>query len=192
MDPALGLGFRHTLHPVYTAFVLEPGIGTLTGDGKADLLEASKLRRIGTEHLLLPASGFRIHGIHPIQGIGKQRSLLSPGAAPDLDDDIPVVVGIFGQQQDLQLFCILRQLFLFRFKFRLRHLPQLRILRPGVQQLSCLLHGLGTALVCPVFLYDGFQVLIFLHQLCVHSNIRGHCRIREPLADFLKLLLHDL
>ena len=43
-------------------------------------------------------------GVHAEDFGGKERGLVSAGAGADFEDDVLFVVGIFGQQQDLDLF----------------------------------------------------------------------------------------
>ena len=49
VDAALGLGFGHALHPVDAAFKLQPGVGPLPVDEKADLFKAAQLRLVDAE-----------------------------------------------------------------------------------------------------------------------------------------------
>ena len=48
--------------------------------------------------------GLGVHGVHPKQAVGKQGAFLAAHAAPDLHDHILFVIGILGQQQNLQFF----------------------------------------------------------------------------------------
>ena len=119
MDPAAGLRLRHPLHPVHAAFVLQTGIGALTVDHKGNLFKTAVSVLIEADQFRLPAVGFRIFHIHPVNVRGKQRSLVPAGSAPDLYDDVFIVVWVFRQQQYLQLMLQLldaffgrRQLFL--------------------------------------------------------------------------------
>ena len=56
------------------------------------------------EHLDLPALLLGEARIHAEDFGGKERSLVAAGAGADFDDDVLLVVRIFGQEQDLQFF----------------------------------------------------------------------------------------
>ena len=54
------------------------------------------------QDLHLPALECGIALIHPEQVAGEQRRLVAAGAGPDLDDDIALVGGVLGQQQQAE------------------------------------------------------------------------------------------
>ena len=191
MDAALGLGFGNALHPVYTAFKLQAGIGALSGDGEAGLLDAAQFGIVEVEYLHLPAVALGIHGVHPHQRMGKQRCLLAAGTAPDLHDDILVVVGILGQQQDLQLLAGAVDLLLALPVLLLDDLPEIPVQTALLQQFRCLLVGVPGLFVLPVLLHNGGQVLVFLHQGAVLLIVADDRRIAQPCADVLIALLHS-
>ena len=56
------------------------------------------------KHLDLPALGLGIAGVHAENFGGKESSFVSAGAGADFQDDVFLIVGIFGQQQNFQLF----------------------------------------------------------------------------------------
>jgi hypothetical protein len=61
-----------------------------------------RLRR--RKHLHFPALRFGVARVHAEDFGGEESGLVSAGAGADFEDDVLLVVGIFGQQQDLQLF----------------------------------------------------------------------------------------
>jgi len=103
VDAALRLGHRHPLHPVRAALVLEPAPGRVALDQERDLVEAAHVGGVGAEHLDLQPVALGVADVHLEQVLGEQVGLLSPLRPPDLDDDVLAVVGVFGQQQDLEL-----------------------------------------------------------------------------------------
>ena len=122
--------------------------------------------------------------------MGKQRCLLAAGAAPDLHDDILVIVGVLGQQEDLQLLTGAVHLLLALPVLLLDDLPEIPVQTTLLQQLGCLLMG-GTGLaVLPVLLHNGGQVLVFLHQRTVLLVVTDDRRITQPCADVLITLFH--
>ena len=101
MDAALGFGLRHPLHPVDAAFVLQAAVGPLPLDRKAYLLDAPQLGFVQVQHLGPPAQPLDVHGVHPVEAAGKEGGLLAAGPGPYLDDDVLLVVGILGEEQQL-------------------------------------------------------------------------------------------
>ena len=59
----------------------------------------------------------------------KQCALLAANAAAQFHDDIALIVGVFGQQQNLDLLLQLLQQFLCRSKLLLRHFPEFRVMK---------------------------------------------------------------
>ncbi len=53
--------------------------------------------------IYFPAAVFCITAVHPIKITGKQGGLFPSGAVPDLDDDVFLIIGIFGQQKLFKL-----------------------------------------------------------------------------------------
>ena len=43
-------------------------------------------------------------GVHPEEVGGEEAGFLAPGAGPNLQDDVLVVVGVLGQQQEAEFF----------------------------------------------------------------------------------------
>jgi len=54
------------------------------------------------QNLDLPPAQFRIARVHTEQVCGKQRRLFSAGSRADFEDDVLVVIGIFGSQHELE------------------------------------------------------------------------------------------
>ena len=159
VDPAAGFRFRHTLDPVDTGFVLHPAVSAPSVNDEVRFLHAAQLCFVVIHQFDAPAHFCGIHGVHPEQTVGKEGAFFAAHAAPDLHDDIFVIIGIFRQQQKLKLF---KQFLFFRFRgleFLLSQLLHFRITHqfPGIQN----------GLLCPAVgfkrLYDGLQV-IFLPE----------------------------
>ncbi len=103
VDAALGLGFRHPLHPVHPGFELEARIGAPADDAQDDLPVAAVFPLAGTDHLGLPALAGGVLGVHAQQVASEQGSLIATGAGPDLQEDVGLIAGVAGQQQQTQL-----------------------------------------------------------------------------------------
>ena len=93
--------------------------------------------------------------------MGKQRAFLAAHAAPDLHNDVLFVIGVLGQQQDLQLF---KKRFLLRFCGGEGLLAQL--LHFGIRhQLLGVQHLLFRSDIGVVSLHNGLQVAFLPQQL---------------------------
>ena len=108
VDAALGLGGRHALHPVATRFKLHARIDALAGQPNNHLPVAAEVRGVGREHLGLPAVALGIPQVHAQQVAGEQGGLIAAGAGPNLEDDVALVVRVFGQEQPLKVAASLR------------------------------------------------------------------------------------
>ena len=94
MDAPLGLRFRHPLHPVHAAFKFHAPIHPGTGNLGHHFLKTAQLGRVGVHQFHRPAHGVRVTGIHTEQHFREQSRFLAACPAPDLQDDILVIVGI--------------------------------------------------------------------------------------------------
>jgi hypothetical protein len=103
VDPALGLGDRHPLHPVGAALVLEvrPGVGPLHQE--RHLVEAPHVGRGAGQDLERPAAAHGVGLVHLEQVAGEEVGLLAALGAADLDDDGLAVVGVAREEEQLQL-----------------------------------------------------------------------------------------
>ena len=109
MDPPLGFRFRYPLHPVHAAFKFHAAINPDAGNLGYHFLKAAQLRGIGIHQFHGPAHGIRVPGIHAEQNLREQSRFLAACPGTDLQDDILVIVGVPGQQQQGQLLLILFQ-----------------------------------------------------------------------------------
>ena len=110
VDAALGLGDRHPLHAVHAALELQPRPGAVAGldgaprlDRDRDVLVAAEVGLVAVEHLGPPAATLGVAQVHPQQVAGEQRRLLAALARLDLEDHVPVVVGVARHQQHPQV-----------------------------------------------------------------------------------------
>ena len=172
VDAALGLCFGHALHPVDAAFVLQPGVGPLPIDEEADLLKAPQLCLVEGDNLGLPALALGVGGVHPVEVVGEQGSLLPTGAAADFHNDVLPVVGVLGQQEQLQLLLQAGELYPLLPDLLLGHLLQLPV-GGLLQQLL----GAGEVLPAltpgPVGLHNGLNLLVLFHQPGIELPVRG-------------------
>ena len=170
------------------AFKFQPGEGTFSLNEHAALLHAAQLRLAEVHGLAPPPSGLGIHGIHPQQRTGKECALLSAHAASDLQDHIPVIIGVFRQQQQRQLPL---QPFTFRpggGKLLLSQFPQIRV----VKQLLCVRPGCLRRPPGVIGRHDRLQLLQFpghvpqTHCITIDAGIRQlGLKVLIPQGDLL-------
>ena len=161
VDPAAGFRLRHPLDPVNAAFVFHPGVGPPAVDDEVRLLHAAKLGFVVVQQLHGPALPGGVHGVHPEQAVGKQGAFLTAHAAANLYDDAFVIVGVFGQQQNLQ-FPV--EPLLFGLGIAVGLLAQLLHLRIGHELFSIVHLLLGPVIGC-VSRNNGLQVVLFPEKL---------------------------
>ena len=98
MDPSAGFRLRYPLHPMDAGLEFQPGIGPLAGNHTDQFLHAAQFRFVKGSDFNVPALFLGIHGIHPVEGMGKQCAFLAADSRADFQNDVFVVVGVFGQQ----------------------------------------------------------------------------------------------
>src|SRR6202521_2542333 len=103
MDTSLGLGLWHALHAMHATLVFQERIGALPVYLEHDLVESPMLARRDVDNLDLPALAlgpFRVH----TEKVGREEGRLLPTLRTlDLDHDVPIVVWILGQKENLEL-----------------------------------------------------------------------------------------
>src|ERR1700733_13539949 len=104
MDASLLLGGGNALNAVYTAFIFQLRKNPMAFNDGDDFLQSSRRGFRGREDFNLPALHFGEAGVHSEDFRGEKRGFISARAGPNFQDDIFLVVGIFGQQQDFQVF----------------------------------------------------------------------------------------
>ena len=184
VDTAAGFRFGDTLHPVNAGLVFHPGVGTPAVDDEVRFLHAAQFGLVVVHQFNAPALGGGVHGVHPEQAVGEQGAFLTADTAPDLHNDALVVIGILGQQQDLQLF---KQLFLLLFGSGIGLLAELLHFRIAHQ-----FFGIQHILLClPVSLksfHDGLQVILFPQQLGSLLGIVIKIRLFGFKTQFFKFI----
>ena len=101
---ALGLGGGHALHPMHSALVLHLRVHPLAFDDGDHFLQTTHSRFGLRKNLYLPAMLLGKSRVHAEDLGHKERGFVSPGAGADFQDDVLFVIGILGQQHDLDLF----------------------------------------------------------------------------------------
>ena len=135
MNAALGLSFRHPLHPVYATFEFQAAVSALALQREHNLLDAAQLGLVQAQHLVGPAFGGGIHAVHPEQAVGEQGRFLAARAAADLHNHVFSVVFVLWQQKQLEFLFQRFQLFLVFGQLLLYHFLKVRLQAAFVQQL---------------------------------------------------------
>ena len=161
VDPAAGFGLRDPLDPVDAAFIFHPGPGAPAVDQKIRFFDAAQLGVVVVEQLHSPAPGGGIHGVHAKQTVGKEGAFFAPYAAADFHNDVFFIVGILGQQQELEFLLQLSFRLFGGLKLLLAELLHLRVGLPGQQLPGLLLVLLGLP-EGGISFYNGFQFVFFL------------------------------
>ena len=137
------------------ALEFQPGPGALALNDGAALLYAAQLRLVHIHDVDFPALGLGVHGVHPQQRRREQRAFLAADTAPELHDDVFLVIGVPGQQENPQFFPEPVQLQLGRGKFLLGKLVEIRVVKQFLR-LSPVLFGPQPG---PVGLHHRLQLL---------------------------------
>jgi hypothetical protein len=109
MDAPLALGDGDPLDPMHAALKLQPrprrfaDVGSSLGaQCDSRLFDAAEIGLRLVEHLGLPTATLGIPQVHPQQVTGEQGRLIPALPRLDLEDRVPVVVGIARQQEGVQ------------------------------------------------------------------------------------------
>ena len=187
LDAALALGLGNALNAVHAGLVLHNGIDLVALDLELDALEAASLAGAGVKHGHLPLLGLEEALVHLEQVAGKDCCLVATGGGADLDNGVLLIVGVAGDEHELDVFLQLGQLGLVLGDVHLEHLLLVRI--AGLAQ-----HLLGSldviqrrdVLACGVHQVGLVRVLLVEARELL--DVAGNGRIGKLL---LKLLVGD-
>ena len=104
------LGHRHALHAVHAALVLQLAVDFVAADQRDHFLESADRGFAAGCDFHVPVLRFGVARVHAEDFGREQRGFVAARAGADFEHDVLFVVGILGQQQDLQLVFDLRQL----------------------------------------------------------------------------------
>ena len=102
VDTALAFGGGNALHAVAARFKFQTTVRAQTDDAGDDFFIAAQLAFVGGNDFNLPAVALGVAAVHTQQIACKQRGFVAARSGAHFDEDVFVVVGIFGQQQFLQ------------------------------------------------------------------------------------------
>ena len=176
MDAALRLRLGYTLHPVDAALVLEAVVGAPAIDRKDSFLGSAELRLVEVQQLHLPAPALDVHGVHPHEVVGEQRSFLAAGTGAYLHDDAFLVVYVLRQQQNFEIIFQLCHILTFFAQFLLYHSLKVR-----VEGLVPFQQGFR---LCQVVLRSGEGVVSVHHRLCFMVLLHQAAELRRVGGSF--------
>ena len=185
MDPAAGFCLGHTLHTVDAAFVFHLGIGALAADHEADVLHAADPDFLHIHGFHFPVLRLRVMHIHAVDFRGKQRRFIPACTRADFHNDILVIIGILGKQEDFQFllqfpdavlgFCLFffgqfSHLFIFFF----------------LQNCQRVFRSFLTVFILFIGLHDGGKFTLFLHQRLKSFLIVYYIRFCQQMKNLFK------
>ena len=180
MDPAAGLGLRHALHAMNAGLKFQARVRPVAVNFKIRFLHAAELCLVVVQKRHLPALRLRIHGIHPVQAVGKKRTLLAAHAAANFHNDALIVVRVARQKQNLELLLQLLELLFEGRIFLLTERFHFRVKAARIQHLAQLVRLFFRFAEASVGRHDRLQPLLLAQEL--GSRLRVCVKIRLPGA----------
>ncbi len=167
---------------MHAAFVLHARKHALAFDDGDHFLQAADARLGGRQHFHLPALRFGIALVHAEDLGREQRGFVAAGAGADFQDDVLLVVGILGQQQDLQLFLDLRDALLQLAQFLLGIGEHFGIGLVRGQRFA-LLDAARQVFVLAILLDHGLQFAVRLGSLLIALRVGDDLRRGQRLVQ---------
>ncbi len=183
----LRFGGGHALHAMHARLVLQLGVGAFAFHRGHDFLEPARRSARHGQNLDLPAPSLGETRVHAEEIGGKQRCLLSAGAAADFEQDVLVVVGILGKEQKLHPLFEAELLIGELRLFLPRQIPHFGILLHLARFIDAR-HGLS---VNAQGIHQLAQIGVLLGQLLHERRLGEHVRIRELARQLVEAALDN-
>ena len=183
MDTSAAFCFRHTLYPVYAAFVFKLGISSLSAYHEADIFHAADADFFHVHGFHFPALTFCIAHIHTVHFRCKKRCFVSACACTDFHDNVFIIVRVFGQQQDFHFLLQLFHTFSCLRQFFFQHLTHIFIAF-RFQHSQTVLNILSAFFIFFVCLHNRGQITLFFHQRAEPLLIICHSGLMQLAHDF--------
>ncbi len=103
MDASLGLGAGHPLHPVHSALAPEQSVRLGAPHGNDGFLEATDVALGYGDRFPAEAVARGKPLVHAVQVAGEQRRLVAPGACPEFENSVAVVVRVARKEELMKL-----------------------------------------------------------------------------------------
>ena len=195
VDASLRLGRGNALDAVHARLVFEARVHAFAFEREARVLDAARGvgRRIHQRRS--PALALAIAQIHAQYFRGEEARFVAARAGPDLEDDVALVVGVLGKEQDLELRLEAGEPFLDLWQFVLRHLPHVGV---GVLEERLVLPQIvAYALEITKGFYQRLELRALLHQRLDTCRVGENGGIAEVggqtvelVLDLLQLVVH--
>jgi len=182
MDAALRFRRRHALHAVRARLELEPRVSALTGDLGDDFAIAAEVGGVLRDDFHLPAIAFGEPAVHAEEIAGEQRRLVAAGTRADFEKDVPLVVGILGQQLLLQIHFQRRETVARRADFVFRESAHFGIGRHFLGDTDVVL-----ALAIGAIEFDHrLDLRVFAREPAIRLHVVGHVFGRKQTIQFIE------
>ena len=122
LDATLALGLGDALDAMHAGLILHNGVHAVARYLELDGLEAASLGRAGIEHFHLPTARLDKALVHLKEVAREDGCFVAAGSGANLDDGVFVVVGVAGDEHELDVFLKLRKLCLVLGDVHLEHL----------------------------------------------------------------------
>ena len=189
VDAPAGLRHGDPLDAVHPALELELAVGPVAVDAERNLLVPSDAGLVAVDDLHLPALALAEAVVHPVEVGGEESGLLAARPGADLHDDALLVVGVPGQEQQLQFGREALDLRLERIQLVPRQGLHLGV--SGLEQLARLLDAGEGGPVLAVFFNHRLELRPPLSQGLKLPGVRGHGGVGHPALDLHKILFQS-
>ena len=96
MDSTLSLGGRYALDTMGATFKLQSAISPFAMHHGDDFFQTANTRGMMVHDFHFPISVLRKPAVHAIKVAGEQGCLLSTGAGPDFENNVFLIIRVFG------------------------------------------------------------------------------------------------
>ena len=184
LNATLALGLGNALDAVDAGLVLHDRVHLVARKLELDGLETAGVGGAGINRLELPSTTVGKAAVHSVEVACEDVGLIAAGCAANLDDGVLLVVGVTGDEEDLDLFLKAGKLCLVLLDFLLQHGACLGV--------GLLAHELAGG----VDVIEGAHVFAcLLHERHLVRALLGQTRILFGVADHsgvVELLLQCL
>ena len=190
VDASLRLGFRYPLHAMDAGLMLEPAIRPFPTRAENDFAIAAGVVEVLGCQLDAHSERFGKTHVHARQIPSKNAGFVAAGAGANLDENVPVVVGVAGKHQLGKFAFEFAGTVAERARLVLREFPQLAValVREAIAGRN-LAFGLPKASEC---LYRGLELRALLNERGVSRLIEGARGMREFGFDFVEPPQHRI
>ena len=167
------------------ALILEDTVDALAGNAEHHLLIPSGCAFAGRGDGGVPALALAEFEIHFAEVAGKNRGFVAAGTAADFEDGVLAVLGVGGDEKELDFLLQARELRRGLVELQARHLAHFGVRFVGQQLAGLLGVGEQTA-VARGGGGEALELLVLLGQAHVSAHVGYHRRVGNQGPDFLE------